>query len=81
MWQDAKETQQKFKRVATLGRSALLVTRRRYGDLYRIPGHIGIITNAQPLTFIHTDDRRLHVVERPIRSLEFEVGYLEFVPS
>lgn len=45
------------------------------GTLY-VPGHIGTITNTTELTFIHTDTQRGKVTERPVRSLEFAIGYI-----
>lgn len=77
MWQASQDGELLMRTTITEG--SILVTSRRYdlhGEEVRVPGHIGIVTYAQPdeVHYVHASAEAGAVEERPLRTLDTILG-------
>lgn len=83
IWTAAQNNKEPFA-FGELAVGSLIVTARTYtlgNERVKIPGHIGIITDAKYPSFIHASAKAGKVEERPLRSFSTLIGYVAMKPS
>jgi cell wall-associated NlpC family hydrolase len=76
MWEAAKTTTYPFRLVEPAD-GTLIVMRRSYkirNETVSIPGHIGILTSTENMTFLHASPAVGRVEERPLRTTSTILG-------